>query len=126
MSLSTPSFPCPYTTAQQLLELVREEIKGCTDVPRLHAAAGVLCQLAGGTEPVRSAALRSALILLANRYPKVGLGLMHWPGRGKLKLPPVLSTCLLATHPLRSHMPPLTTTGAALRRGAAVHHAADR
>lgn len=56
----------------QLLELVREEVKGCTDVPRLHAAAGVLCQLAGGTEPVRSGALRSALILLANRYPKVG------------------------------------------------------
>lgn len=55
-----------------MLELVREEVKGCTDVPRLHAAAGVLCQLAGGTEPVRSGALRSALILLANRYPKVG------------------------------------------------------
>ena len=57
---------------QQLLELVREEGKGCTDVPRLHAAAGVLCQLAGLEEPVRSGALRSALIMLANRYPKVG------------------------------------------------------
>lgn len=56
-----------------MLELVREEVRGCTDVPRLHAAAGVLCQLAGGTEPVRSGALRSALILLANRYPKVGV-----------------------------------------------------
>lgn len=57
---------------EQLLELVREEAKGCTDVPRLHAAAGVLCQLAGLEEPVRSGALRSALIMLANRYPKVG------------------------------------------------------
>ena len=51
---------------------MREEAKGCADVPRLHAAAGVLCQLAGGAEPVRGAALRSAAIMLANRYPKVG------------------------------------------------------
>ena len=41
-------------------------------MPRLHAAAGVLCQLAGGEEPVRGGALRSALLLLGNRYPKVG------------------------------------------------------
>ncbi|KAL4858426.1 Tubulin-folding cofactor D [Chlorella vulgaris] len=55
----------------QLLELVREEIKGCSDVQRLHAAAGVLCQLASLEEPVRGDALRAALLLLGNRYPKV-------------------------------------------------------
>ena len=72
--LALPHTALAHTQKHQLLELVREEVKGCTDVPRLHAAAGVLCQLAGGAEPVRSAALRSALILLANRYPKVGRG----------------------------------------------------
>lgn len=46
-------------------------MRGCTDVPRLHAAAGVLCQVASLAEPVRSGALCSALLLLGNRYPKV-------------------------------------------------------
>ncbi|KAL4422042.1 hypothetical protein ABPG77_004858 [Micractinium sp. CCAP 211/92] len=59
------------TFPEQLLELVRDEVRGCTDVPRLHAAAGVLCQVASLAEPVRSGALCSALLLLGNRYPKV-------------------------------------------------------
>lgn len=71
--------PCWLPTALQLLELVREEVKGCTDVPRLHAAAGVLCQLASLEEPVRSGALRAALGMLGNRYPKVREGAV-WGG----------------------------------------------
>ncbi|KAL4443777.1 hypothetical protein ABPG75_011514 [Micractinium tetrahymenae] len=65
--LAPPASPFP----QQLLKVVQEEVWGCSDVPRLHAAAGVLCQLAGLAEPVCSGALRSALLLLGNRYPKV-------------------------------------------------------
>jgi hypothetical protein len=56
----------------QLLELVKEAVRGCTDVPRLHAAAAVLCQLATLEEPVRGGSLRAALLMLGNRYPKVG------------------------------------------------------
>lgn len=88
MSVAEP--PCHHT-ALQLLELVQQDMRGCTDVSRLHAAAGVLCQLAGLAEPVRSGALRSALILLANRYPKVGLGQVR--GESRL-LCPALLPCL--------------------------------
>jgi hypothetical protein len=61
---------------------VKEEVRGCSDVPRLHAVAGVLCQLAGQEEPVRSGALHAALLLLGNRYPKVGMSRAGgWAGR---------------------------------------------
>lgn len=85
-------------TLPQLLELVREEVKGCTDVPRLHAAAGVFCQLAGGAEPVRSAALRCAALMLANRYPKVRARV--WAGAGwRLR-----RATVRAPHPARAHV----------------------
>lgn len=56
----------------RLLACVRGEVRGCTDVPRLHLAACVLCQVAELPQPVKGAALASAIGLLANRYPKVG------------------------------------------------------
>lgn len=94
-----------YLPPAQLLELVQGEVKGCTDVQRLHAAAGVLCQLAGLEEPVRSAALRSALILLANRYPKVqwdtwGRGRSgRWRPRGCLLRSPWPRPCMRLSLP---------------------------
>ena len=62
----TSSFPA------QLLSAVREAVRGCTDIPRLQAGVAVLCQLASSAgSAVGREALRAALLLLANRYPKV-------------------------------------------------------
>jgi hypothetical protein len=69
----------------KVLQLTLDEISGCKDVPRLHAAAGTLCALAAaasassspgssGSEAVlgvQKEALAGALGLLGNRYPKV-------------------------------------------------------
>eukprot|EP00873_Tetraselmis_striata_P016212 jgi/Tetstr1/436476/TSEL_025304.t1 len=54
-----------------LLALVKEEIRGCSDVPRLFACATVLCHLLAGGKEVRAAGLRAALGLLIHRVPKV-------------------------------------------------------
>lgn len=62
----------PPGPAGRLLACVRGEVRGCTDIARLHLAAGVLCQLADLPQPLKGAALGSALGLLGNRYPKVG------------------------------------------------------
>ncbi len=71
------SFRSDFTA--KVLHLTLAEIAGCRDVPRLHAAAGTLCALAassGGdgakeSREVQQEALRGALGLLGNRYPKV-------------------------------------------------------
>eukprot|EP00887_Chlorella_sp_A99_P001994 scaffold18.g1994.t1 len=55
----------------QLLSAVREAVRGCTDIPRLQAGIAVLCQLAGAGGAVGRDSLRTVLLLLANRYPKV-------------------------------------------------------
>lgn len=57
---------------RRLLAASAAEAAGCADVARLHAAAAVLCQLAGGAAgEVRAPALAAALGLLGSRYPKV-------------------------------------------------------
>lgn len=57
----------------RLLAAVRNTLRGCTDIPRLHAGVGVFCQLASsaGGDGVSREALCAVLLLLANRYPKV-------------------------------------------------------
>jgi hypothetical protein len=72
--LRPPASPFP----QQLLTTVNSAVVGCTDVPRLHAAAAVLCQLVDMPPPVRQGALAGALSLLGNRYPKVRVAWLFW------------------------------------------------
>ncbi|CAL8461606.1 g1137 [Coccomyxa elongata] len=55
----------------ELLELVKEEARGCRDVPSLTWAATSLCHLAGAPAPACFGALHALLTLLVNRYPKV-------------------------------------------------------
>ena len=47
--------------AADLLALVRDECRGCKDVPRLLAAASCLSNLAGASGPVRRGALTALL-----------------------------------------------------------------
>ena len=114
-ALSGPGGGAPPPWAAQLLAAVQGEVRGCGDVPRLHAAAGVLCQLAAGPEPLRGDALRAATALLGSRYPKVS------------RLP----RAQYFVHPFQSYPScqrdagVLPAAGAAVRGGAAVHDAAD-
>ena len=57
--------------AEGLLLCVKEEVKGCRDIPRLQFAAAVLCHITVFRGPTREAALRAVLGLLQNRFPKV-------------------------------------------------------
>jgi tubulin-specific chaperone D len=58
--------------AAQLLRFVTGEIQGCTDVFRLHAAAGALCQLAGAScGDIQRESLSAIVTLFGNRFPKV-------------------------------------------------------
>ena len=57
--------------AAALLDSAREEIRGCTDIPRLQAAGALLCHLSVLGEPVRSGSFKAVLSLLGNRYPRV-------------------------------------------------------
>lgn len=56
---------------EEILELTKGESRKCGDIPRLFAAATLLCHLVACEEPVRSSALQAVLTLLINRYPKV-------------------------------------------------------
>ena len=71
------------TWGRRVLEAVRVELSGCSDVPKLLAAAKVLLGLlalrgsraadGGGAaaQGIRPAVLQSLLLLLGHRYPKV-------------------------------------------------------
>lgn len=64
--------PCMSFFLSRLLFFLRAEISGCTDIQRLHAAAGVLSQLALVTVgPIQKDILTATLSLIGNRYPKV-------------------------------------------------------
>ena len=87
VSLSGTAAPAHATTwGRRVLEAVRVELIGCSDVPKLLAAARVLLGLlalrgsraadgekdgAAGTKGIRRAVLQSLLLLLGHRYPKV-------------------------------------------------------
>uniref|UniRef100_A0A061RN78 Tubulin-specific chaperone D n=1 Tax=Tetraselmis sp. GSL018 TaxID=582737 RepID=A0A061RN78_9CHLO len=55
----------------EMLEMTRNEARGCADVSRLLACTTTICQLVGAGGAVREAALPAALALLINRFPKV-------------------------------------------------------
>jgi hypothetical protein len=59
--------------AAGVLGLVKGEVKGCGDVVRLLEAADLTVQLVG-VGATSDAALQTVLLLLLNRFPKVGLG----------------------------------------------------
>lgn len=57
--------------AERLVEMVRGEVRGCKDVPRICSAANVACCLIGSPPPSHERAVHLLASLLANRYPKV-------------------------------------------------------
>ena len=60
-----------FAAAEELLECVRQEVRGCKDIPRLQSAGALLCHLSVLGEPTRSGAFKAVLSLLGNRYPRV-------------------------------------------------------
>ena len=50
---------------------MRQEVRGCKDIPRLQSAGALLCHLSVLGEPTRSGAFKAVLSLLGNRYPRV-------------------------------------------------------
>jgi hypothetical protein len=60
-----------FAATEELLECVRQEVRGCKDIPRLQAAGSLLCHLSVLGEPTRSGAFKAILSLLGNRYPRV-------------------------------------------------------
>jgi hypothetical protein len=57
--------------AHRLLQAVRTEINKTTDIGKLRLGIELLILLLGFDDPVRPAALRSLVMLLGHRYPKV-------------------------------------------------------
>lgn len=56
-----------------LVELAKGEARSCTDVGRLMGAASLLCHAGGCGGALRAGAFAPLMVLLLNRYPKVGL-----------------------------------------------------
>ncbi|GFR52318.1 hypothetical protein Agub_g14856, partial [Astrephomene gubernaculifera] len=64
-SSTTSRFP------DHLVEAVRAETRGCSDVGRLLDAASLLCHLVPYPGHCRTSALQGLMVLLCSRYPKV-------------------------------------------------------
>lgn len=56
---------------QEILQLAREEGRGCKDVKKLNVIANLLCHLCLTHEPVSSSTLSVYMALLGNRFPRV-------------------------------------------------------
>jgi hypothetical protein len=84
-----------------VLVQLKGEVKGCGDVVRLLEAADLAVQLVG-VGATSDAALQTVLLLLLNRFPKVGvggrretMGRSRWGKRGgRLRSLPAIVTCL--------------------------------
>jgi hypothetical protein len=53
-----------------VLQLLKQELRGCSDVPKLLEGAALMAQLACIAE-CSAAAIQSVMVLLVNRFPKV-------------------------------------------------------
>jgi hypothetical protein len=56
--------------AWSVLQLLKQELRGCSDVPKLLEGAALMAQLACIGD-CSAAAIQSVLVLLVNRFPKV-------------------------------------------------------
>lgn len=65
------------TFAACVLQLLKAELRGCADVPKLLEGAALLAQLACVPQ-CSAAAIQSVMVLLVNRYPKVCEVVVLW------------------------------------------------
>ncbi|GLC39358.1 hypothetical protein PLESTM_000887300 [Pleodorina starrii] len=67
----SPSASVSSRFVDHLVEAVRAETRGCSDVARLVDAGSLLCHLVPYAGHCRTSALQGLMVLLSSRYPKV-------------------------------------------------------
>jgi hypothetical protein len=76
---SLANTPSPASFALGVLQLLKQELKGCGDVAKLLEGVALLAQLACVPD-CSASAIQTVMLMLVNRYPKVWCDVGHLAG----------------------------------------------